>query len=312
MSVNWLALACCVLTTVAESPPRSLPNGPIIASYAYQCDNGGAAKVLKAVKNGVNVVVWFAVDLAKNSSTGEPYIGHDDAQNKVSNWTCIAEVVGQINALNLPTAHLLSIGGWAAPHPDTSFTGAQWWQTFRKFNDGLATEQAALGFRGFDGIDWDLEGANNASSPINFFTPECIELVGTMSQAAKRDGYLVSMVPPESYLDPTTSHFDLSLLHTYPGGQYPTFKYHSVNSYAVFLAKYGTTNVPKSASGDNQDASAAVDTFDIIDIQLYETCSHCAYHLNIKAEDPVQYLVNYTALLLQQGGWTVKFSEVLT
>ena len=34
-----------------------------------------------------------------------------------------------------------------------------------------------------------------------------------MSQAAKDAGFLVTMVPPESYLDPTTSAFDLSLLH---------------------------------------------------------------------------------------------------
>jgi hypothetical protein len=245
------------------------------------------------------VVIWFAVDLAKNTTDGTPMIGHDGAQVKVANWTCIAEVVGKIRDLQLPTAHLLAIGGWNAAHPDTSFTGAQWWETFKSFNNGLATEHAALGFDGFDGIDWDLEGANNRSSPINQISPDCVELVGTMCQAAKRDGYLVSMVPPESYLDPTTEHFDLSLLHTYPDGQYPTFKYHGMNTYAIWLAKYGTTVLIDSK---------VVDTFDIIDVQLYETCAHGAYHINTRGEDAVQYITDYTAQLLK--GWTVRFSEV--
>ena len=94
------------------------------------------------------MVIWFAVDLAKNTTDGTPMIGHDGAQVKVANWTCIAEVVGKIRDLQLPTAHLLAIGGWNAAHPDTSFTGAQWWETFKSFNNGLATEHAALGFDG--------------------------------------------------------------------------------------------------------------------------------------------------------------------
>jgi len=34
---------------------------------------------------------------------------------------------------------------------------------------------------GFDGFDWDLEGANEPSSPNNFLTPEVITLVGEIS-----------------------------------------------------------------------------------------------------------------------------------
>ena len=41
-------------------------------------------------------------------------------------------VVGRVQqmlvALDLPTTHLAGIGGWNAPHPDTSFTGEQWFQ----------------------------------------------------------------------------------------------------------------------------------------------------------------------------------------
>lgn len=48
-------------------------------------------------------------------------------------------------------------------------------------------------------------GADNQSSPINTFTVPCLDLVGQFSQLAQQDGYVVSLVPPESYLDPTTS-----------------------------------------------------------------------------------------------------------
>jgi hypothetical protein len=34
---------------------------------------------------------------------------------------------------------------------------------------------------GFDGFDWDLEGANTVSSPNNYLTHEVLELVGQIS-----------------------------------------------------------------------------------------------------------------------------------
>ena len=49
------------------------------------------------------------------------------------------------------------------------------------------------------------------------------------------------MAPPESYLDPTTSFYDGSLLHPYPEWEtFVNFNYHGWNSYASFLTKYGT------------------------------------------------------------------------
>jgi hypothetical protein len=38
---------------------------------------------------------------------------------------------------------------------------------------------------------------------------EVLDLMGEMSQRAKREGYIVAMAPMESYLDPTTSTFSL-------------------------------------------------------------------------------------------------------
>lgn len=54
----------------------------------------------------------------------------------------------------------------------------------------------------------DIEGNDDLSSPNNRFTEACLCLMGEMSQLGKADGYVVSMAPAESYLDPTTSHFD--------------------------------------------------------------------------------------------------------
>jgi hypothetical protein len=54
----------------------------------------------------------------------------------------------------------------------------------------------------------------------------------------------VSIVPPESYLDPTTSLYDGLLLHPYQEWQtLVDFNYHGWNSYASFLAKYGVTEL---------------------------------------------------------------------
>jgi hypothetical protein len=67
-----------------------------------------------------------------------------------------------------------------------------------------------------------MEGANELSSPTNMFTVQCLDFVGQFSQLAKADGYRVSLVPPESYLDVTTPLFDRNLTHNYPN-EYPTF-----------------------------------------------------------------------------------------
>jgi len=62
------------------------------------------------------------------------------------------------------------------------------------------------------------------------------------------------MAPPESYLDPTTSQYDGSLLHSYPEWDpIVKFNYHGWNSYASFLAKYGTTVMNDGSEVDTYD-----------------------------------------------------------
>lgn len=70
--------------------------------------------------------------------------------------------------------HLVSVGGWNGPHLDSGLTAIEWFETF----------QRELGPT-FDGIDWDLEGHDRIDSPTNFFTTDCLEKIGVVSQLAK-------------------------------------------------------------------------------------------------------------------------------
>ena len=118
-------------------------------------------------------------------------------------------------------------GGWNAPHPDTHNNASTVFREFQRWNREVAA-RPMLGFCGFDGIDWDLEGNDDVSSPFNHFSiavhapspmhafcpvsrrrgrtallarsqpgPQVLDLVGEVSQLAKRAGLAVSMAPPE-------------------------------------------------------------------------------------------------------------------
>ena len=90
---------------------------------------------------------------------------------------------------------MISVGGWNVAHPDTSYSGAEWYDKFKKWNKAAA----GPGFEdGFDGIDWDLEGNDAMVSPDNTFTVEQLQLVANFSKLAKKDGYLTSIAPPQS------------------------------------------------------------------------------------------------------------------
>eukprot|EP00931_Biecheleriopsis_adriatica_P034534 TRINITY_DN19927_c0_g1_i2.p1 TRINITY_DN19927_c0_g1~~TRINITY_DN19927_c0_g1_i2.p1 ORF type:complete len:173 (-),score=16.45 TRINITY_DN19927_c0_g1_i2:96-614(-) len=125
-----------------------LPEGPVIAGY----QNWGSCnltKTLREVEEGVNIVIWFAVNLGKDTQTQKPAI------TSGPNYTCVAEVRAVIEARGFATTHLLSIGGWDAPHPSTEFSGAEWFAAWNSWNSALP--------RPFDGFDWDL-GGNDAQS----------------------------------------------------------------------------------------------------------------------------------------------------
>ena len=177
-----------------------LPSGPLIVGYANwgECDS----KIGQAAAAGVNVLIWFAVSLIASPS-GKPIISGGP------NLTCVAKTAASLRAAGLPTTHLISIGGWDAPHPNTTFTGSVWWDAWQNWNAAAK----APGFDGFDGFDWDLEGNDDQASPWNTFSVAGLHLVSDMSKLAKSHGFLVSMAPPQSYLDVETSAFSLSVTH---------------------------------------------------------------------------------------------------
>lgn len=266
----------------------------VIGAYASwsECDD----KIVRASKQGANVILWFSINLLTDETTGLPTIsGGPD-------YDCVARMTKAIADLNLPTVHMISVGGWDSPHPDTTNSPREVYNAWKHWNENVIAKPE-LGFYGFDGIDWDIEGNDDFESPYNYFTVDCLDLMGKFSQYAKQDGYLVSMAPAESYLDPTTELFDRFVNHTYPEWNLPDFKYHGHNVYGYILVKYGETLVI-----DVKDRiEKKVSTFDMISMQLYEGYSHCDYNTTQLNQSFASYLVN----LIEKAnkGWLVRFSS---
>ena len=131
-------------------PPRGPPRRPlpsvISASYANwgECDG----KVELAARTGVNVIIWFAIELTV-APGGKPVVSGGP------NLTCVADTAARLEAGGLPTHHFISVGGWDAPHPDPTVPLDAWWAALTSWDK--SAERAGLR-GGFDGLDWDLEG----------------------------------------------------------------------------------------------------------------------------------------------------------
>jgi len=181
--------------------------------------------------------------------------------------------------------HLVAFGGWNGPHLPAGYSGAELYRAFHAFNTQprnestpAATEESFL----WDGFDWDLEGHDDLLRPTNVFTKECLDQMGEMSALARTNGYVVSMAPPESYLDTTRSEFSRSVKGTYPEPWHREFTYHGANVYAYILAKWG-------------------DAIDFVFLQFYESYSHGAYRVNEEGVRPDEFLVEYVDDLVKKG-----------
>lgn len=164
----------------------SIPD-KLIVGYANwnECDD----KIIEAVQNGVNVVMWFAINLSVHPISGKPMITNGPDMD------CVADIILKIKELKLNTIHLISIGGWNSPHPDITNDAETTYEYFDYWNHNIAA-RPDKGFYGFDGIDWDIEGNDNFNSPNNLFSCECLDLMGRFSQLAKERGqYIVTMAP---------------------------------------------------------------------------------------------------------------------
>lgn len=273
--------------------PRPLSK-PLIIGYCNwsQCDD----KIVEAVRDGVNVVVWFSVNLVRDAETGLPKVEWRSAPSP----DCVADVVQRIREIDPSVVHLMSIGGWNSPHPDTTNSVDAVFAELDRWNR-VDMARHEMGFFGFDGWDWDIEGNDDVDSKYNEFTVECLDMMGKLAQVAKKAGYVFGMAPAESYLDPHLSLFDRSLKHDYPEWRElrPDFKYHGRNGYAYILSKYGKTSV--------DDQGVCIDTFDFVTVQLYEGYSHAEYSLNVLKADPAVYFTDLVAKF--QAGWSVPFSH---
>lgn len=277
---------------------RKIPER-LIVGYANwnECDDN----IVEAAINGVNVIIWFSINLL-TSKDGEPVITNGPDMD------CVGAKVQKIRELGLETIHLISVGGWNSPHPSTINSAETVYSHWDYWNRNIAA-RPANGFFGFDGFDWDIEGNDDPKSVYNHFTPACLDLMGKMSQLAKQDGYLVCMAPAESYLDPRMSGFDRSLLHEYEEWEQiqPGFAYHGLNTYAYLLHKYGKYPIlPLTGSTSSNADETYGDTFDFVTIQLYEGYSHAEYNTTIAGVPVAEYLVQFVSSIA--AGWTVDFS----
>eukprot|EP00954_Amorphochlora_amoebiformis_P006797 530798-Amorphochlora_amoeboformis.AAC.1 len=129
----WHVLAALLLLPVRCSTQiRTLPNGPLILGYATHC---GEDRIIREAREGVNVIIWFSTNL-KSDANGHPSIsfGNPFVSHCCLNATCIASVARELMKEGLETSHLVSIGGWDAPHPDTNFTAKAWWDYWKMWN----------------------------------------------------------------------------------------------------------------------------------------------------------------------------------
>ena len=266
-----------ITLSVSTVNSHTLPTGPLIAGYANACDEN----VLNAARTGVNVIYWFASSLLYNSTTNAPYVSYGGP-----NLDCIANISLILRAEGLKTTHMITIGGWDAPHPDTTASSITIYQTWKTWQQNVVVRPGLED--GFHGIDWDLEGNDDVTSPYNTFTIDVLNLVGEFSAFAKNDGFIISMVPAESYLDVSESRFNRSLLLSYNDGWQPLFTYHGRNAYAYILSKWS-------------------DTFDIVLLQLYESFSHLDYAAQALLEPPSEYISTLVPALTT--GWWVDFSS---
>eukprot|EP01006_Ploeotia_vitrea_P017410 TRINITY_DN48526_c0_g1_i1.p1 TRINITY_DN48526_c0_g1~~TRINITY_DN48526_c0_g1_i1.p1 ORF type:complete len:447 (-),score=44.38 TRINITY_DN48526_c0_g1_i1:58-1398(-) len=251
MEKLWYRVLVAIFLASMEAK-RFLPSGPLIVAYANwaQCDD----KMLRVAENGANVLIWFSVNL------GEVKGNAAITGSNQPDYQCVAEVAAKLRDRGLATSHLISIGGWNSPHPVTTpkLSGAEWWAVWEHWNQHVVA-RPSLGFHGFDGIDWDLEGNDDPESPYNQFTLDTLDIMGTMSVKAKQAGYVVGMAPAQSYLDVTTNKFDLSLRHGYPSFHHD-FKYHGMNTYAYVLAKYKHTTLQRTCATNNHNGPHPTDT----------------------------------------------------
>ncbi|CAJ1942350.1 unnamed protein product [Cylindrotheca closterium] len=234
---------------------RPLPS-KVIVGYSHLCDDG---KAETAIRDGVNVLIWSFMGIdSRTGATGN------------LNLECIRKLISDMDEEGYDdTVHLVSFGGWDGQHLDETIDAKVWFHIWRQ-------EVGTI----FHGLDFDLEGNDDLSSPRNEFSLETLDMMGRICQLAKQDGFIVSMAPPQSYLDISTSRFSRFVNLTHPDRHWHSdFQYFGANVYAHTLAKYG-------------------DYVDLVQIQFYESYARAAMEVLYHKISPEGYLSFYNLHLV--------------
>lgn len=251
--------------------------------------------VKEAVYNGVNIVVWSFISIIPNrgGALQKARARNFNVVGSVSNAGAVLVTKLNLTALTLliedlsqngfgDVVHLASIGGWNGGHLSPLVSAREWWITFSE----------AAGFI-FDGIDWDLEGDDFLSSPSNVFAIDCLDKMGHISQLASEENYIVTMAPPQSYLDVDgNGRFSRYLNLTDPTRSWHNkFSHFGANAYAYLLARFG-------------------DSIDLISVQFYESYSRIAMATFNSGTSPAISIAQYVTQLLEMDSkYLVKFSS---
>ena len=231
-------------------------------SYTTRCSE----KVLDAVREGVNVVIWAFVEMTivesdDNLTTKEAKcISRFDRE-------CAKKTIEQLDAEGYnDTVHLVSYGGWNGPHLPDCFTAEEIYAAWKDHCGDI-----------FHGVDWDLEGHDDLESPTNSFSITCLDNMVKFSKLAKADGYIIGMAPPQSYLDVQVTHFSRHVnLTDSTRDWHGDFHYFGANVYAYLLSKGG-------------------DYIDFVSMQFYESYSRAGmeiFHNKMSQDDYIEFYVN--------------------
>ena len=156
-------------------------------------------------------------------------------------------------------------------------TGKRWFEVFDDFNLSHGDP--------FDGIDWDYEGHDDRSSPTSRFTLETLDVMVDFSVEAKKRGYIVSMAPAESYLDPTIEVGGIDAVFStdldLPPRSYTYDRYGATDDDRDLVRRAGFSHAGRQCYAYVL-ARAGMETFDWVSLQLYEAYSPFAHDVHRK------------------------------
>ena len=250
-----------------RSVRRALPSKVLIG---YTAGRDYATVRNAVVRDGVNVVIWSFVEIIVPESvttTTEGVLKTNLNIKQIRRLIIELDMSGYSHVV-----HLASFGGWDGPHiqqPSSPISSA------REYSNGwMSAWRSSIASTIFHGIDWDFEGNDDVASPLNYFRRTELDSMGHISQQMKDEGYIVTIAPPQSYLNFDSSDFTRYVNITQDRGWHDDFSYFGNNIYAYALYKYGAH-------------------IDLVSIQLYESYSNAAMSIYRDGNTAEDYIYNY-------------------